>query len=220
MGAPNGTLLDLRKLLADRFPHSQLAATARFRTGQPLIDAVTGHGLPQGAITEISSRNLSAGSASLIAGLVQAAAASRYFVALIDGRDSFDPAPLTQASLRHLLWVRCHHASEAVKAADLLLRDGNFPIVLLDLVLNQPNELRKIPSSNWYRLQRLVEPTSTTCLVFSRQSMVASAQLKIGLEHQWTLPALEQENAMADAQLHIQRSHLGARSDLNQAEAM
>lgn len=218
--AANGKLVDLRKLLAERFPHPQLVTTARFRTGQALIDSVTGQGLPKGAITEISSPHLSAGSASLIAGLVRAAGASGYFVALIDGRDSFDPEPLGQASLRHLLWVRCHYAAEAVKAADLLLRDGNFPIVLLDLVLNRPNELRKIPQPNWYRLQRLVEPTSTACLVLSRQSMVASAQLKIELAHRWTLQSLEQDDAIGTARLHLQRSHLGRLSHLQQAEAV
>ena len=218
--AANGKLVHLRNLLAERFPHPELATTERFRTGQALLDSVTGQGLPKGAITEISSPQLSAGSASLIAGLVQAAGASRYFMALIDGRDSFDPTPLGHACLRHLLWVRCHHAAEAVKAADLLLRDGNFPVVLLDLVLNRPNELRKIPQPNWYRLQRLVEPTATACLVLSRQSMVASAQLKIGLEHQWTLQTLEQDDAIADARFHIQRSHLGCGTDLKQAEAV
>jgi hypothetical protein len=218
--AGNGKLVDLRNLLAERFPHPQLSTRGRFQTGQALIDAVTGQGLPKGAITEISSPQLSAGSASLIAGLLRAASASRYFVALIDGCDSFDPEPLGQACLRHLLWVRCHHAAEAVKAADLLLRDGNFPVVLLDLVLNRPNELRNIPQPNWYRLQRLVEPTSTACLVLSRQSMVASAQLKIGLEHQWTLQTLERDDAIASAKLHIQRSHLGRHNDLEEAEAI
>ena len=219
MGA-NGKLVDLRNLLAERFPRPPLTTMARFRTGQALIDAVTGNGLPQGAITEISSPQLSAGSASLIAGLVRAARASSYFVALIDGRDSFDPEPLGQDCLRHLLWVRCQQAGEAVKAADLLLRDGNFPIVLLDLALNRPNELRKIPQTHWYRFQRLVEPTSTAFLVISRQSMVASAQLKLGLVHQWTLPALEQSDGLAAARLHIQRSHLGRHSLFEQAEAV
>jgi hypothetical protein len=116
--------------------------------------------------------------------------------------------------------VRCHDAAEAVKAADLLLRDGNFPLVLLDLVLNRPNEIRKIPQPNWYRLQRLVEPTCTACLVLSRQSMVASARLKIELEHQWTLPTLQQNNAITAARLQIQRSHLGRPTGLEQAEAI
>jgi hypothetical protein len=205
--AANAKLIDLRNLLAERFPHSPLEATARFQTGQSLIDSVIGHGLPKGAITEISSPQLSAGSASLIAGLVRAACDVRYFVALIDGRDSFDPEPLGSASLRHLLWVRCHKTIEAIKAADLLLRDGNFPLVLLDLVLNSPNELRKIPQTSWYRLQRLVEPTSTVFLVVSRQSMVASARLKIVLENKWSLENFEQDHALALARLQIQRAH-------------
>jgi len=29
-------------------------------------------------------------------------------------------------ALRNLLWLRCAAAADAVKAADLLLRDGNF----------------------------------------------------------------------------------------------
>jgi hypothetical protein len=205
--AANAKLIDLRNLLAERFPHSPLEATARFQTGQPLIDSVIGHGLPKGAITEISSPHLSAGSASLIAGLVRAAREAGYFVALIDGRDSFDPEPLGSACLRHLLWVRCNKTIEAIKAADLLLRDGNFPLVLLDLVLNYPNELRKIPQTSWYRLQRLVEPTSTVFLVVSRQSMVASARLKIVLENKWSLENFEQDHALAIARLQIQRAH-------------
>ncbi len=217
MGA-NGKLVDLRNLLAERFPHSPLEANARFRTGQPLIDSVIGNGLPKGAITEISSPELSAGSASLIAGLVRAAGEARYFIALIDGRDSFDPAPLGHACLRHLLWVRCHKAIEAVKAADLLLRDGNFSLVLLDLVLNLPNELQKIPQTSWYRLQRLVEPTSTAFLVMSRRSMVVSARLKIVLENRWTLETFEQDNALSLARLQIERSHLAQPVD-PQAEA-
>lgn len=206
--AANAKLLDLRNLLAERFPSSPLAATARLRTGQSLIDSVLGDGLPKGAITEISSPPPSAGSASLIAGLVRAAQEARSFVALIDGRDSFDPEPLGQVCLRHLLWVRCHQAMEAVKAADLLLRDGNFPLVLLDLVLNMPNELEKIPQTSWYRLQRLVEPTSTAFLVLSRRSLVASARLKVVLENRWTLSTFEQEDALSLARFEVQRSHL------------
>ena len=203
-----GRLDDLRHLLAERFPHLPSALESRFQTGQSLIDGVLGDGLPKGAITEITSPSLSAGSASLIAGLVRAAGRGRYFLALIDGRDSFDPEPLGHRSLRHLLWIRCQKAIDAIKAADLLLRDGNFPLVLLDLVLNSPNELQKIPATNWYRLQRLVEPTSTTFLVLSRRSMVASARLKLVLDNQWTLLALPRSDALSSAQLRVQRAHL------------
>ena len=151
--------------------------------------------------------SLSAGSASLIAGLLRAARNARYFVALIDGRDSFDPCGLDNAWLQHLLWVRCSKASEAVKAADLLLRDGNFPLVIVDLVLNAPEELRKIPQTNWYRMQRLVEVLPTACLVLTRYEMVSSAQLKLLLENFWDIQTFETEDALSRLRIVMKRSH-------------
>ena len=115
------------------------------------------------------------------------------------------PPACGQARLRHLLWVRCRHATEAVKAADLLLRDGNFPLVVLDLVLNPAEELRKIPSASWYRLQRLVEPAPTAFLVLTRRSMISSAQWKLVLENSWRLPDLEQEDNCARLQIQVRR---------------
>ncbi len=248
--APAGSVVDLRNLLAERFPHAPASAEGRLITGLSFLDQTIGGGLPKGAITELISPQASAGSASLIHGLIQSAsgtavpavgqagilsAAGRTRcgepamedsagetpsfptdkisvprpVALIDGRDSFDPQPLGNACLRHLLWVRCNKAFEAIKAADLLLRDGNFPLVIVDLVLNPPEQLRKIPQTSWYRLQRLVEPTSAICLILSRQSMVGSAQLKIVLENLWTLETFEKDNAISRLQFRIRRSHLG-----------
>jgi hypothetical protein len=127
---------------------------------------------------------------------------------LIDGSDSFDPGSSDNAALRHLLWVRCRKVFDAIKAADLLLRDGNFPLVIVDLVLNTTEELRKIPQTSWYRLQRLVEAVPTACLVINRQSVVSSAQLKIVLENSWTLETLEKDNAISNLRFRIQRSHL------------
>ena len=102
----------------------------------------------------------------------------------------------------------CRKAFDAVKAADFLLRDGNFPLVIVDLVLNPPQELRKIPQTSWYRLQRLVESSPTACLILSRQSIVSSAQLKIVLKNSWTLAALENDNAISTLRFRVQRSHL------------
>ena len=121
---------------------------------------------------------------------------------------SFDPGSSDNAALQHLLWVRCHKAFDAIKAADLLLRDGNFPLVIVDLVLNTPDELRKIQQTSWYRLQRLVEAVPTACLIINRQGMVASAQLKIVLDNSWTLGSLENENTMSDLRFPVQRSHV------------
>jgi hypothetical protein len=207
-----GKIVDLRKLLAERFPHTPVpAATRRFITGLSFLDKVIGGGLPKGAITELISAQISAGSASLIRALLQAAHRNRYFLALIDGRDSFDPSASGRPDngcLSYLLWVRCTKAFEAIKAADLLLRDGNFPLVIVDLVLNAPQELRKIPQTSWYRLQRLVESAPTACLVLTRLGMVSSAQLKIVLENSWTLESFEEENAISRLRIRVERSHL------------
>ena len=201
-------VVDLRNLLAERFPHAPPAPRTTLITGLKSLDEITGGGFPLGAITEIISPRLSAGSASLIHLLVQTARRDGYFAALIDGRDSFDPIALENSAA--LLWVRCQKVFEAIKAADILLRDGNFPLLIVDLVLNPPEELRKIPQTSWYRLQRLAETTSIACLVLTRQNLVSSAQLKIVLGNSWTLTALEDENATARLDFRIQRSHLGS----------
>ncbi len=204
--AASRKVIDLRNLLAERFPQPRLAThQSRLAIGLPAFDEATGGGLPKGAITELTSPNMSGGSALLLHKLLQQAQATRSFLALIDGYDSFDAQPLGNAPLRHLLWIRCTKTIDAVKAADLLLRDGNFPLVVLDLVLNVQEELRKIPQTSWYRLQRLVEPKPTALLVLTRRSMISSAQLKLVLENNWTLPALQAEENLPQLRFRVQR---------------
>ena len=215
--AASAKIIDLRKLLAERFPHVALTAATRLFTGLSFLDARIGGGLPRGAITELISPQTSAGSASLIHALLHSAHRDNYFLALIDGRDSFDPTGVENARLRHLLWVRCSEASEAIKAADLVLRDGNFPLVMVDLVLNAPEELRKIPQTNWYRLQRLVEMVPTACLVLTRHEMVSSAQLKLLLENSWNIRTMETDAALSRMHIVVKRGDIQSevRTQLN-----
>jgi hypothetical protein len=196
-------IIDLRKLLAERFPQDVLPPADRLGTGLRFFDQTLEGGLSKGSITELTSAPPRAGSASVIAALLQRACHDRSFIALIDGRDSFDPQSICGSALRHLLWVRCHTATEAMQAADLLLRDGNFPLVILDLILNSIAELRRIPSSNWYRLQRLVEPAPTAFLALTPRSIISSAQWKLTLENCWTLPQLDGEEADLREQLQF-----------------
>jgi hypothetical protein len=206
--AASAKIIDLRKLLAERFPHPAVPTTTHLITGLPFLDQPAGGGLLRGAITELISPRTSTGSASLIHALIGSANRDNYFLALIDGRDSFDPCGLDDTLLRHLLWVRCRQASETIRAADLLLRDGNFPLVIVDLVLNAPEELRKIPQTNWYRLQRLVELIPMACLVLTRYEMVGSAQLKLILKNSWNLETLEKQDAISQLRIFVKRSHV------------
>lgn len=207
MAAP-ARIVDLRKVLAERFPQRPSLPTSVLATGLAFLDEILGGGFPKNAITELISPHRSAGSASLIHMMLQSAQRDRYFIALIDGSDSFDPESCARFCLPHLLWVRCRNTFEAIKAADFLLRDGNFPLVILDLVLNAVDELRKIPQTSWYRLQRLVESTPSACLILSRRSMVSSAQLKIVLENSWRLKDLERKDPTLPFPVRIERSHL------------
>ena len=202
--AASRQIIDLRNLLAERFQHP--LAHAGGQISIPLLGRASDGGLGKGAITEIISPNTSAGSALLIHSLLQVAKRDRFFLALIDGRDSFDVQSVNATTLQHLLWVRCEKATEAIKAADFLLRDGNFPLVILDLVLNPVEELRRIPATSWYRLQRLVEPAPTAFVVLSRHNMVASARTKIVLENRWTLPDLSRDNPGAQLHFKVRRA--------------
>ena len=205
MGASD-KIIQLRQILAERFPQTFVPSADSLPTGLPVIDEIIGGGLPKNSITELSSPNLSGGSALLLYALLQNAHRTGYFLALVDGNDSFDPQPLGDACLGHLLWVRCRKAFEAVQAADLLLRDGNFPLVVLDLVLNASEELRKIPQTSWYRLQRLVEAAPAAFLVLTRTSLISSAQLKLSLNNAWQLADLEQDCRPARLQLLVKRA--------------
>jgi len=216
--AASAEIIDLRKLLAERFPHPAVSRTTRLFTGLPFLDQ-SGGGLPRGAITELISPRTDAGSASLIHALIDSGYRDNYFLALIDGRDSFDPCGLDNTLLRHLFWVRCSKAFEAIKAADLLLRDGNFPLVIVDLVLNAPEELRKIRQTTWYRLQRLVELIPTACLVLTRYEMVGSTQLKLILENSWTLETLEKQDAISQLRIVVKRSHVQSEVGSRRSEA-
>jgi len=204
----SGKIIDLRNLLANRFPHAPKPVETHLITGLAFFDQSVGGGLPKGAITELITPPRSAGSASLVHSFIHGAYRDKYFVALIDGRDSFDPCALGNSILRQLLWVRCAKALEAVKAADLLLRDGNFPLLIVDLIFNSPEELRKIPQTIWYRLQRLVESVPTACLVLTRYEMVSSAQLKLVLKNSWNLEILEKHDAISQLRIVVKRSHL------------
>jgi hypothetical protein len=201
-------LIDLRKLLSERFARPPASLPTRLFSGLPVLDEPTGGGLPRGAITELISPKKSAGSASLIHALIRSAYRDSYFLALIDGRDSFDPCGFDNTVLRHVLWVRCRKTSDALKSADLLLRDGNFPLVIVDFVLNPPKELRKIPQTNWYRLQRLVESVPTACLVLTRHGMVASAQLSLVLKNCWNLATFESRDPLSHLRIVVKRSHV------------
>lgn len=106
----------------------------------------------------------------------------RGYAALADASDCFDPVEAGEELLAHLLWVRCNGQAQAMKAVDLLLRDENFSLILLDLRDCAERELRRIPAMHWYRLQRLVARQSRFFITFTPCPLIPCAQSRYRLE--------------------------------------
>lgn len=186
-------ILAFKDLLRARFPaaHAHLPskrAEDRTSTGIPCLDAVE---LVRGAATEIVSESGSAGTGLLIAGLLQRDTAVREPVALVDARDAFDPRSVPPEALERLFWVRCREVAGAMRVADLLLRDGNLPLVMLDLQAHEPRELQRVPASSWHRLRMLAEKSGVALCVFSPCSTVPCARARLLLQQRFTLDAME-----------------------------
>jgi hypothetical protein len=214
MGNTIQNIVQLRQLLAERFPNLRTFASdasgptpaqaSRWPTGWKQIDELLHGGLPKGGITELVVQNTGSGSALIAVSLLRRVHEANQWLALIDGRDSFDPAGLDNALLSRLLWVRCRDAAQAMKAADLLLRDGNLPVALLDLRVNPRAQLRRIPATTWYRLQRILEQALTALLVLTPWGMVSSAHARLCLQSQFTLGSLTQNTDELVANLKIE----------------
>lgn len=208
MAAAPKKLAALRHLLAERFPTGSVAAGpfGEIRagrvlpTGIPALDNVAG-GLPLSAITEIVCATPSCGSHLLLGQLLAATGATRLRVALVDSTDSFDPSSFAEDLLAHLVWVRCAGTVAALHAADLLARDANLGFVMLDLRRAPEADLRRIPATQWYRLQRAVEPTDLALIVETPRPSVPSAQLRLVLNIPHHVAALDQRRPVLAHQL-------------------
>jgi len=190
-------IIQLRHLLAEKFPGVRMSAepaeklTPRWPTGVAHIDTLLKGGLAKSALTEIVSTGSGCGSTLFSNAVLRRANQNNEWLALVDSHDSFDPAGLDNDELSRLLWVRCTGAKETLKAADLLLHDGTLPLLVIDLISCPLLQLRKIPASTWFRLERIAQATATACLFLTPEPLVSPAETRLILERRFTLAALE-----------------------------
>ena len=181
MSAPHpdkrGALSALRTLVEEKFPRAACAPAGRLRTGCGPLD-VRG-GLPRGAITEVCGSL--AGGQMVIASLLETAVREGFFSALIDGADAFDPAQWPDHHLDRLLWVRCGEPELALKAADVLVRDGNLPVLVLDLQAVAVGRLRRIPVGTWHRFHRVIETSATVMVTLTPFPLVESVPCRMAV---------------------------------------
>jgi hypothetical protein len=182
------SLATVREALAARFPEAMPLPTRHWATGWAEIDALEG-GLPHNAVTELCSSGGCGG--FFLHRVLGALREQRGLAALVDGGRTFDPGSYDPAALARVLTVFCDTPEQSVKVTDLLLRDGNLPLVLLDLQAVALRSLGRIPASTWHRFQRLVERSGTALVVMTPQPMVEAARVRITLRANWDLSALQ-----------------------------
>jgi len=111
-------------------------------------------------------------------------------VALVDVLDMFDVESAARAGavLDRLLWIRglvvtnpglCRDLNQralvqALRAFTLVLEAGNFGLVVFDAGEAPSDAIRRLPFTTWLRLQRMVEGTSTACLLVGSDRMSRS----------------------------------------------
>lgn len=187
MHAP--TLDHLRKQLREKFPGAHPPRGLPSAEAPATLDLRSPASFPKAAITEITPARRGAGLSLLVAAMLEQepAASSIPELALIDGRDQFDPASFSADDCAKLLWIRCRSPLQSIQAADLILRDGNLPRVVLDLLAFSPDELREIPSSAWQRLKRWIETSSSSLICLSPHALVPCATLRLSLHSGFSL---------------------------------
>jgi len=190
----------LRTLVAEKFPPSPRRPDGRLRTGCKAFDQKGG--FLRGAVTEVCGS--SAGGSLLLAAVADAAVRDGLFVGLIDAANSFEPSDWADEHLRRILWVICGAADLAIRAADILLRDGNLPVVVLDLQMLPALQLRRIPLSTWHRFRRLIEPTGTVLAVLTPQPLVEGASARMAIRTDLTLEAMHLPRPALWECLHVQ----------------
>jgi hypothetical protein len=111
--------------------------------------------------------------------------------------------------LRHLVWVRCRAPAEAFSAADILVRDGNYAAVVLDLRGCAERVLRRTPASTWYRLQRAAECGSVAVLVQTTLPLVPAVPWRLVLEIPFSLAdaGAPREGVAERLAVRAERSH-------------
>jgi hypothetical protein len=203
------TVSALRSLLAARFPERARRPCGGLHAAVRSIDDVLGGGLPAGRLTELVSAVPSGGGQTVIARLLGAAQAARQRVALVDGSDGFVPGEVPDDVLRHLVWVRCRAPEQAFSVADILVRDGNYAAIILDLRGCAERVLRRTPASTWYRLQRAAECGSVAVLVQTTSPLVPAVPWRLVLDTPMSLSdAGEPRETVADRlAVRAERSH-------------
>ena len=172
-------------------------------TGIPEVDAASG-GLPRGAITEIAGP-VSSGRTTLLHSLLAEATGRGEACALVDLSNTFDPASAAAVGmeLQRLLWVRCAAQKNTVlSVTDLLLQNGGWGVIVLDLGDIDPKQARRIPLNAWYRFRLAVEHKPTVFVVIGQEPYAGACSALVletgNMQASWSSTLLDSAVVQAD----------------------
>lgn len=202
------TAEELKRLLRNKFPQAHSRPLLNDEPPEPAFRFSDPLSFPVGGISEIIPEGPEPILGLVIANLLgepQELSEIPDFI-LVDG-DGFDPNSFTNEACSRLLWVRCGTAIELLKSADLLVRDGNIPFVMLDTCGFPAHELRALPSSSWWRLKQITERHGSRLLVLSSFPLIPCATLRLSLSSRLTLADFERmrEDLLGKIRVRSQR---------------
>jgi hypothetical protein len=167
-------LLRTRRLQADAPPlRGEDRRLRPLPTGAAAVDGLLEGGIPRGRVSEIHG-TASSGRTGLALALVARMTSGGALAAWIDPGDRLDPSSAATAGvdLARFLWLRGERMgarvlAEAMAAAATVVGSGLFEIVVVDLATAPGHDLRRLPSTTWIRLQRMVEDTPSALLLLA-----------------------------------------------------
>ncbi|HSK08034.1 MAG TPA: hypothetical protein VK911_00540 [Vicinamibacterales bacterium] len=148
-------------------------------TGWAALDQQAGGGLPRGEMSEIVGPR-SSGRATVVVSALAAVTRAGGLAALIDPLDQFDPPSAAAAGvcLDRLLWVRGEgepRLERGVKALNLVLQAGGFDLAVLEMGDVPYEDIKRLPFTTWFRLQRTMAGSRTACVVTGPGPVARSA---------------------------------------------
>lgn len=193
-GKASSVLADLRSILVARFPESRTPSFEANHPAKETGDAAHSHGrplLPTGIkkwdacvgglrLKEVTEVFGTLGNTGLVMDrLLEATMKAGWLGAWVDAGDAMEVEDWDESALQRIVWVRCTDPMMALKATDLLLRDGNLSWVTLDLQSASPAALRRISAQYWHRFHRLVENCGNSLIVLTPMPMVEGAKVRV-----------------------------------------
>lgn len=200
----------LRRLLDERHPVARPKSARLIPYGVPVLDEILGGGLRTGVLTEFVSERASTGNQSALGSLLVTTRHKGQRVALVDAAGAFDIEGLNDEVIAHVVWVRCATLGECWRAADLVARDPNYAVTVIDVRGRPLREVARTRDSIWTRLQRAAEQAETAVLIQSDSAIVPNAAFRVVFSESLkpeslTLPRRELMHILS-AKLHRRRT--------------